>query len=158
MKREPVMSKLNFLLFLMLPLFFPKESKATADTAVFKAGAATSIITPRIGTIINGSMQNVIIQHVHDDTHARALVLDNGETQLAFVVLDLCMVYRETLDAAKERAHQLTGIPVAHMMMSATHTHSAGTACGVFQSDPDPEYLQFLVERTADAVVRAFRN
>ena len=34
-------------------------------------------------------------------------------------------------------------------MMSATHTHSAGTACSVFQSDPDPAYLDFLSERIA---------
>lgn len=152
------MSKRNFLLFYMLLLFLPGKGSVMADTAIFKAGAATSTITPPIGSSINGNMQDVAVQHVHDDTHARALVLDNGETQLVFVVLDLCMVYRETLDAAKERAHQLTGIPVEQMMMSATHTHSAGTACGVFQSDPDPEYLRFLVERTADAVVRAYRN
>ena len=152
------MNKWSMLLFGMLLLLLPEKGNATVDTAVFKAGAATSTITPRIGTSINGSIQNVIIQQVHDDTHARALVLDNGETQLAFVVLDLCMVYRETLDAAKQRAHELTGIPVENMMMSATHTHSAGTACGVFQSEPDPDYLRFLVERTADAVVRAYRN
>jgi hypothetical protein len=44
------------------------------------------------------------------------------------------------------------------MMISAIHTHSGGTACSVFQSDPDPEYLKFLRERIADAVVRAKNN
>jgi neutral ceramidase len=44
------------------------------------------------------------------------------------------------------------------MLMSATHTHSAGTACSVFQSDPDPAYLRFLSERIADAVIRANKN
>ncbi|MEC3878534.1 hypothetical protein [Parapedobacter sp. 10938] len=125
---------------------------------VFKAGAATSTITPPIGTSINGNMKDVLIKHIHDDTHARALVLDDGQTLLAFVVLDLCMVSREVLDKAKQRAHEFTGIPVDHMMMSATHTHSAGTVCGVFQSEPDSAYLEFVASRAADAIVRAYQN
>lgn len=44
------------------------------------------------------------------------------------------------------------------MLMSATHTHTAGTACPVFQSDPDAAYLRFLSERIADAVIRANNN
>ncbi len=68
------------------------------------------------------------------------------------------MIYRETLDKAKQRAHEHTGIPIENMMASATHTHSSGTACSVFQSDPDPEYLEFLRIRIADAIIRANHN
>src|SRR5690606_133062 len=89
---------------------------------------------------------------------ARGLVLDDGNTRLAIVVSDLCMVSRETLDEAKRRANKATGIPMQNMMMSATHTHSAGTACSVFQSDPDKEYLKFLTQRIAEAVIRANNN
>lgn len=131
---------------------------AAADSLIFQAGAATSNITPKIGGSINGNMQDGLVKNIHDETHARALVLDDGHIQLAFVVLDLCMVYREVLDKAKQRAHEFTGIPTSHMMMSATHTHSAGTACGLFQSDPDPAYLEFLVDRAADALIRAYHN
>lgn len=125
---------------------------------VFRAGAATSVITPKIGTSINGNMQDVRVKHVHDDTHARSLVLDDGATKLAIVTLDLCMAYRETIDKAKQRAHAFTAIPVENMLISSTHTHSGGTACSVFQSDPDPTYLDFLVDRAADAIIRANNN
>lgn len=125
---------------------------------VFKAGAAVSNITPKVGTSINGNMHDVAVRNVRDDTFARSIVLDDGENRLAFVVSDLCMIYREQLDEAKQRAHEFTGIPVENMLMSATHTHSAGTACSVFQSDPDPEYLDFLSERIGDAVIRANEN
>lgn len=117
-----------------------------------------SNITPKVGTSINGNMQDVSVQGVHDDTHARGIVLDDGQTRLAIVVSDLCMVSREVLDEAKLRAHKQTKIPVENMLMSATHTHSAGTACSVFQSDPDQEYLRFLSERIADALIRANNN
>lgn len=129
-----------------------------SSSAQFQAGSATSVITPPLGYSINGGMQDRDALNVHDETMARALVLDDGDTKLAFVVSDLCMVYRETLDKAKERAHEFTGIPTENMMMSATHTHSSGTACAVFQSDPDPEYLDFLSIRIADALIRAHGN
>ena len=127
-------------------------------TFIFRAGAAQSDITPKIGSSINGSMQDRSVEHIHDETFARCIVLDDGNTELAMVVSDLCMVYRETVERAKQRAHEVTDIPIENMLMSATHTHSAGTACSVFQSDPDPEYLQFLSERMADAVIRAYNN
>lgn len=143
-----------------LPLYAqtPSGGPGSKPGQVFRAGAATSTITPKIGTSINGSMQDIQVQDIHDETRARGIVLDDGQTRLAIVVSDLCMVSREVLDEAKRRAHQQTQIPVAHMLMSATHTHSAGTACSVFQSDPDKAYLQFLSERIADAVIRANNN
>ena len=125
---------------------------------VFLAGAATSNITPKIGSSINGNFRDVKVQNIHDETHARSLVLDDGKTCLAFVVMDLCMASREILDKAKARAHDETGIPVENMLMSAIHTHSGGTAVPTGQSDPDPAYVDFLSERAADALIRAYRN
>jgi hypothetical protein len=103
-------------------------------------------------------MEDQTITDVHDELYARCIVLDDGQTRLAIVVSDLCMVSREVLDKAKLRAHEQTRIPVENMLMSATHTHSAGTAAPIFQSDADNEYLIFLSERIADAVIRANKN
>lgn len=125
---------------------------------IFRGGASISNITPKIGTSINGNMKDITVKQIHDETHVRCIVLDDGQTRLAILTADLCMIYREQLDEAKKRAHAITGIPIENMMMSATHTHSGGTACSVFQSDPDKDYLRFLVERIADAVVRANNN
>lgn len=144
-----------------LLLLAPCELRAQApveNARVFRAGAAMSAITPPVGYSVNGNFQDGTVRHVHDDTHAKAIVMDDGNTKLAIVVSDLCMVYRETLDKAKKRAQEYTGIPMENMMMSATHTHSGGTACSVFQSDPQPFYLDFLAERIADAVIRAHHN
>jgi hypothetical protein len=145
--------------FMFLSSFLLNAQNGFAQPSnVFRAGAATSNITPKIGTSINGNMKDGLIKQIHDDTHARAIVLDDGKTKLAILTVDLCMIYKEELDAAKQRANEITGIPVQNMMMSATHTHSGGTACSVFQSDPDKDYLKFLRERIADAVVRANNN
>lgn len=124
----------------------------------FRAGAATSNVTPWLGVSINGGMQDRTATHIHDELHARALVLDNGEMQLAFVVVDSCMLPREISDEAKRLAHQHTGIPAEHILVSATHTHSAPTAAPIFQSHVDAEYLRFLSVRIADAVRRAVNH
>lgn len=124
----------------------------------FRAGAATANVSPWIGLSINGGMQDRKVEYVHDELQARALVLDDGDTRLALVVVDSCMVPRSIFDPAKVLAERQTGIPADHILMSATHTHSAPAATAVFQSDPDPEYQKFLTRRLADAVVRAFHH
>ncbi|HET9746487.1 MAG TPA: hypothetical protein VFP97_12290 [Chitinophagaceae bacterium] len=134
------------------------NSPVPAARKVFRAGAATTNITPKIGTSINGLFQDRRVKNIHDETHARCLVLDDGQSCLAIVVMDLCAASREMIDRAKARAHEVTGIPTQNMLISATHTHSAGTAASLFQSDPDPAYVDFLSDRAADAIIRAYEN
>jgi neutral ceramidase len=124
----------------------------------FKAGAATSNVTPWLDVSINGGFRDHIATNVHDELHARCIVLDDSQTRLALVVVDSCMVPREVFDEAKRLASKRTGIPVSNMLMSATHTHSAPAATPLFQSDPDPGYQKFLARRIADGVWRAANN
>src|SRR5690606_5598398 len=81
-----------------------------------------------------------------------------GETGIAFVVCDNCMIPRDIFDAAKLLASERTGIPASHMLMSATHTHSGVTVTGVFQSEPEPRYREFLIERIADGIEQAHKQ
>src|SRR4051812_26372584 len=85
----------------------------------FRAGAATSNITPPLGVSINGGMQDRPALHIHDELHARCLVLDDGLTKLAIVVNDSCMIPREIFDEAKRMASERTDIPTQNMLMSA---------------------------------------
>lgn len=69
---------------------------AEAQEKVFKAGAATSNITPPLGMEIVGNFApRPIAAHVHDELHARCLVLDDGTTKLAFVVADTISLGRD---------------------------------------------------------------
>ena len=124
----------------------------------FRAGAATSNITPPLGISLNGGMQDRAAEHIHDELHARTLVLDDGQTKLAIVVCDSCMIPQAVLNTAKHLAHGHTGIPMDQMLVSATHTHTTPTAGSVFQSEPDPRYLEFLATRIADGIRRAAHN
>ena len=105
---------------------------AEAATKPLRAGAATSNITPWLGLSINGSMNDHAVAHVHDELHARALVLDDGESKLAFIVCDMCMIPREIVTAAKTRIQERTGIAPDHVLISATHAHSClDRGCGL---------------------------
>jgi hypothetical protein len=129
-----------------------------AQPSTFRAGAATSNITPPLGVSLNGGMSDREARHIHDELRARCLVLDDGKTRIAIVTCDSCMISRESFDEAKRLVEEETRLPSAHLLMSATHTHSAVSSCGVFQSDVEKDYLPFLARRIADGVRRAANN
>ncbi len=122
----------------------------------FRAGAfAMDITPPRFPISVNGSMSDNQATQAHDALHARCLVLDDGKTRIGIAVCDSCMLPRDILDAAKALASKKTGIPANQLLISATHTHSAPTSTGVFQSDPDEGYRQFLIGRIAEGFEKA---
>jgi len=134
------------------------HSSAADSPRVFRAGATTSNITPPLGELIVGGWSPFPAENIHDELHARCLVLDDGSTKLAIVLCDNVGIPTEVFDVAKEKVHAATGIPKAAMLMAATHTHSATTArnaCKVIRSDELTEYQRFLASRIADGILRA---
>ncbi len=132
---------------------------ADAAEKVFRAGAVAQDITPETWPVsVNGGMGDRQATKAVDPLHARCLVLDDGEGALVLVVIDSCMVPRDVLDEAKKLASDKTGIPAKRMLMSATHTHTAVTVTGVFQSDPEEEYKRFLARKIAEGVERAWKQ
>ena len=121
-----------------------------------KAGAFAMDVTPtRFPISVNGNMADVQAKGANDPLHARCLVLDDGKTKLAIVVVDSCMLPRELVEDAKAQANKLTGIPADHVLISATHTHSAPTVTGVFQSEPDVDYVKYLPTKIAEGIKTA---
>jgi neutral ceramidase len=130
---------------------------AAQSNRVFRAGAATSNITPPLGSPIVGGWNDPPATHVHDELHARALVLDDGTTRLAIVLCDNVGIARSVYDEAKRMIQEKTGITPENMLMAATHTHSASNARGnrnISGGNLD-DYQRFLAMRIRDAVVRA---
>src|SRR5262245_57840460 len=115
------------------------------EKPVFRAGAFAQNINPKKYPVsVNGGMADRQVKGAHDPLHARCLVLDDGKTKLALCVIDACMVPREITDEAKRLAQKATGIPASHILISATHTHTAPTLAGVFQSEPNEDYVKLL--------------
>lgn len=131
-------------------------SPALAADPVLKVGAFAQDITPeKFPVSVNGGFTDRQATKANDPLHARAVVFDDGTTAIALVVVDSCVLPREVTDAAKERASKATGIPAKHMLISATHTHTAPTATPVFGSTPNAEYVALLTARIAAAIEKA---
>ena len=133
---------------------------------VFKAGAATTNITPFLGGGLVGNFGTPPpAAHVHDELHARCLVLDDGATKLVFIIVDNIGLNRNLIDEAKRLIQEETGIPRSNVLVSAIHTHSSISAGGEgekrrqFNGGQDFDwYQEFLIRRFADATRIALNN
>lgn len=144
-----------------------------ARGADFEAGFATIEITPPVGWRRAGGYSEEISTGVHDPLYTKALVLSQGEVSLAFVGNDLCSVPRELTDQARAQAAEKTGIPVANIVITATHTHGGPEYFGPLRDilherskqenngvDPhEPiDYRAQLVDRWVQAITSAHQS
>lgn len=126
-----------------------------------KAGAAISNITPDIGVPVIGGFVPFPSTQIHDELNVRCLVLDDGSKKIALVVCDLLGIHRIVSEESRRLIQELHGIPVAHVMISGTHTHSAPSALGDDRLEPEQkpdEYQAFVIRRIVDGVTRAINN
>jgi len=121
-----------------------------------RAGAAAVDISPtRFPVNMPGGFRPNMAEGVHDPLHARALVLDDGATAMALVVVDNLGVVGEAVDKIKARAAERCGLAPERILVSSTHTHTAPHSYVV---DGPPEavaYHEILVNGAAEAIVRA---
>jgi hypothetical protein len=122
------------------------------------AGAAATVITPNLGVSLCGAMTDRLADEIHDELHARSLVLDNGESKIALVVLDLIAAAKDWLADIKHQVHSYTGIPLSNILISCTDTHSGPTTVPMFQSNVERDYLHWAGPRVADSVRLAVRR
>ena len=121
-----------------------------------RAGAAAVDVTPKEFPLnMPGGFNANLAESAHDPLHARALVLDDGATILAIVVVDNIGVAADTCRDAKALASERCGIKPEKILVCGTHTHSAPSSNVTGGPAPAVAYRKLLVEGIADAIVRA---
>ncbi len=97
-------------LMIGIVFLFGGEFRVLAADAkpIFRAGAATSNITPPLGELIVGGWQPIPATNIHDELHAHCLVLDDGKVQLAIVICDNVGIPVEVYDLAKQQIHEVS--------------------------------------------------
>lgn len=129
--------------------------------AELRAGAAASNITPELGRDIIGGFVPFPATHIHDELYARCLVLENEEVRVVLVVCDLLGINRVVSESARKQIAADHHVPPSHVLISATHTHSAASALGADSrklGQEMDEYQKFVARRIADGVGRAIQN
>ena len=119
-----VFRQVPLLLACLLTLLLPSLILADDNELTIRAGAAEIDVTPpAVGTLL--AMRSARSTGVAEPLFARALVLDDGTTRVAIVTCDYCgfdIPFNERLVKAITAA---TSIPATHIMINASHNHSA---------------------------------
>jgi hypothetical protein len=136
-----------------------------------KGGVAQIDITPPVGCRLAGHFYESISTGIHDPLWAKAMVLQQGKQKFAFVFCDLIGLTPAISSKAREIASAQTGIPVAHILVAATHSHTGPLFYGfqreyfhnkALASGVDPhekkDYPQFLISQIIKALVQANQN
>ena len=117
-----------------------------------KAGVGRSNITPHIGAALIGYFNRPLSNVVHDDLHARALVLNDGATTLALCSVEMCWLASADVEALRAAVAARCPLKPENIFIVTTHTHSG----------PAPQNTQDwdrpLPEIVADAIVQAYEN
>ena len=135
------------------------SARAEEATAQLQAGAAVVDATPiQFPVFVNGGMTSRSLDVVTTKINVRAIVLADGGERIGIAVVDSCMMPRPLLDEVKQLASQRTAIRPDHMLISATHSHSAPSSMGCLGTDADPTYVPYLREKIAEALAQAEAN
>ena len=120
-----------------------------AKAPPLRAGAAAVDVSPtKFPLNMPGGFSTNMAQCAHDPLHARAIVLDDGATKLAMVLVDSVGVSRPVADDAKALASKRCGIKPEKILVCSTHSHSA-------PSSGASAYRTILTEGIAESIVRA---
>ena len=158
------------LVFLAIYAFGVWSHSAGAETAYWRAGVASGSITPREPIWLSGYEERT---HPSDgvlrDLYVKALALRSQDGDVSVLVTaDILGYTREIAAKVAERCSQEFGIRRDHLILNASHTHSAPVI-----GPPDwPEhefmpasqlpviqrYGEFLVGRTVETIGAAIQN
>lgn len=141
----------------------------TAKSSEIRAGVAEIDITPPVGQRMAGYFDERLATGVHDPLHAKAIVLQQGGEKIAMVFCDLVGMSLRVSTKARAQASEKTGIPVSHILISATHSHTGplfdDTRWKYFhdiameKTGKDPtekvHYPDFLVEKLVAVLIEA---
>ena len=125
------------LVVLMILFAMVVRSQAAAQHAEsvpsLRAGAARVDITPSQSELPKNS------RGILDRLYARAIVLETGVSTAALITIDAGAVPDALWQAVTAQIEKDLKIPAASVLLTATHTHSAGGQRG-------PDYVQKIVE------------
>src|SRR5665647_2494440 len=98
---------------------------------------------------------------IHDDTWARTMVIDDGKTRLAIVVLDAIGFMNDDVIDIRSRIPKEAGITYA--IISSTHTHEGPDLLGLwgdshFKSGINKKYMEYVKTQTVKSVLEAVKK
>lgn len=125
-----------------------------------RVGFAQVDITPEPGLPLMGNFRDdYAARGAHDPLYAKALVFDDGDVRLGLLALDVCMLDRDNVGLIRNTIAQQCQVPATHVLVHATHTHSAPAPhkrflCN-FDYEPHRPRIEALLRQAAGALQQA---
>jgi hypothetical protein len=94
---------------------------------------------------------------VHDPIRARAWVIDDGNTTMAFAVFDTVGTSNRVLNRIRAGVLANTGIPYENIHLSSTHTHAGPDMQGLWGGCSD-NYKNHMETGTIEAITEAWET
>jgi neutral ceramidase len=131
-----------------------------------RIGRAAVDITPEVGTPLltpqRPPFEIKLATAPHDPLHVKAIVMDQGDVRVALVACDLTSIPLEMIREARRLVDQRTEIAPDHVMISATHCHTAPQIRPKYLFNADgaarektKKYIAALPQKMAKAVAAA---
>jgi neutral ceramidase len=162
---ERVMSTRLFALVLIAVLV-PWQWTGAEDpgqSATLQIGVAESDITPPAGFPMAGYYHERLADGTLSPLKAKAVVFSDHKSTAALVVCDLVAVNADLSLEIRQRAEKATGIPSAHIVVSATHSHTAPDYMRELyfflgheaQEASRADYILQLIDGPVNAIIKA---
>ncbi len=110
--------------FALLSALMPGLPRPASGADELRAGVAVVDVTPPVPYRMSGYFNERLSTGVKDPLHAKAIVLEQGDQRAALVFCDLVGMSHRVTTLAREEASLKTGIPVEHIAITATHSHT----------------------------------
>ncbi len=135
------------------------NSDKSVHSSAFRVGTGCVDVSPKtFPVLINGGFTPRFVSKVDDPLHARALVVDDGNEQFAFCVIDNCEMAETVASEIKRIVHEKTGLSPQRISISATHCHSAPSLIAELACYPDANYVKYLPPLAAQAIINAYES
>ncbi|MDB4733335.1 neutral/alkaline non-lysosomal ceramidase N-terminal domain-containing protein [Planctomicrobium sp.] len=157
------MSRIHFAVCLVFILI---SCSVLAEDSQLTVGVAETDITPPQGFPMAGYYHERLADGVVDPLKARAIVFRSGETSAAMVVCDLIGIATDLSREVRRLASGKTGIPSSHIVIAATHSHTAPDYMKELylylgqqeQQKLRANYIERLISQTVESIVQANDN
>ena len=120
-----------------------------------RAGAAAVELEADDSMVIAGGIHAGKASGQEGKLRCVAVVLEKSPVKLAIVACDVLMLTRLTLDPVVAEVEKATGIPTAHILINATHTHHAPSTMCVHDYGPDEVFSKRVQRGVVQAVSQA---
>ncbi len=126
-----------------------------------RAGVHRVCITPPPGVELTGwgyYLERTWLD-IHDDLNATSLVVDNGETALAIVSLDLMVISEDLTRRVREQVAAATNLSESAILICCEHSHNAPASGGLLGvGEVDPNYETWAADKAAESAIAAWRS